>query len=282
MEQLLPIEFAQDMSNIDIGGTPAKVLENDKISHLEKLNMSSEQTLAILDPFDSSRSERSIAISNTGRFQKIKVPLLKNFPIETPSDFIQPGKLTKVYESFSMQKERICSQLYQKYPFLKKKREEILQRYNQFLDRLEIICKDSPNIRDLMDSVLLELLPPKSNCRRLESVLEGNHLVTLEILREREMKTRIFCSGCKKIIPVTMNFQDKNKEICEHLNFLEAVHKGTYIPDGSTLTAILFCSGINPLLNIHSPYLTDTIQVLKKLGRLDRPVLSTDICRRSE
>ena len=71
---------------IDIGGTPASILKNNKFELALANNISKEKLIAIVDPFDLSRAERKISLKN----RKIKIPIkVKNVNIS--SDCITPN-----------------------------------------------------------------------------------------------------------------------------------------------------------------------------------------------
>jgi hypothetical protein len=274
MKEIIDIKQDRDRKNIDVGGTPAKIIEKGKKRLLDNCQIPSKQRIFVLDPFDLSRAERTITLIEKPTPRRIKIPLKSYLPVETSSDYSERPNVEDLITRFEENRTQFIDSLYQQRN-LKTNKKETHERYDQFLSGLDGKRESIKSLRDLMDLIILKLDDLNTNHQRLERILEKHPGLLPSILEYQNVKTRIFCPECQKITSRELRGDEQNP-LCCTTTFDSFLRSGRYIPEGPVLTAILFCAGINPLINKNSPYLGKTIDILKKLGKLDRPMLVYD------
>ncbi len=267
------LEQAQDIYNIDVGGTPANVLEKGKIGFLVDRGIKPEQIVMIADPFDLSRVERSLVISDVGNVRRLKFPVRVPGTEKFSSERVSPPTKEEVLQLFQSNRGKILDALYNKYQIFKQVRKKaIAERYNKLQEAVTESAEQSENMRVFMNSLIKILSPLPVQLRYLESVLSTNQDRIYEVLKVRDIEARVFCIGCGRIIPYTFNSNRLEEKVC--CSTAETIiEKGSFVPEESMLPTLLYLSGITPCVGKDSSYGTRAIEIIKSLGKFDRPFI---------
>jgi hypothetical protein len=271
MEEIVGLDNVKNFCFVDVGGTPAKVLENGKISLLLDAGISSEQLVVVLDPFDLSRAERSFALSNSGAIKRIKfsVPVAINEKIS--AGCAKSPQAEDVFERFSRDRDENLGAIYVKYGVRLGSREAVAKRYDLLAQNMGILADASLNLREFMDGVVSILSPVSIKFKHLESILSANQEQMYKLLRIRDVGARIFCADCGSVYNDILS-KDKleRKACCSDLRTV--IQRGSYIPLNGILPVLLYLSGINPSMSNDSPYKDNVFGILKSLKELNRPL----------
>lgn len=275
MKDYIDLEEVKSTYIVDIGGTPANVLERGKLCFLLNRGIKPKQIISIMDPFDLSRTERSLVFNNYGNVKKLKFSIPENITNEKTSSELVPAPDSKqILSFFTENKGKILDPLYIKYKiFSKEEKNKISQRYDDVKNNISTLSINSQNLREFMNSLIEVLSPVKIIVKKLETILSENQNKIFEALKFKDIESRSFCPTCKKMISCTFN-KDKLKEIFCCSNTVENIIKsGNYIPEEGMLPTLLYLSGITPCISTNSDYGKKALDILKNLQKFDRPIV---------
>lgn len=222
---------------IDIGGTPANILERN-LFRVAKLNgIKQERLIAILDPFDLSRAERKLVLGD------YKTSAIK-FPVEIPNNQTNLNS-----EKVSPPNPEECRRLLQSVDNLiigkiqgiySKKLNviEVRQRYCKFVKDTENLAKISGNLREFMNGIVT-LLSPDLKLVKLEDILSRNSQIVCEILEKTDIPVRAICPSCNCFVQMSL----REKTPCCGISNGEIIQSGKYIPQAGFFAVILYLCG---------------------------------------
>jgi len=271
MVDSIELDEAQNLKGLDVGGTPANVLEKGKLGFLLDSGIKPEQLVIVVDPFDLSRIERSLILGNEGGVKRFKFSAEVPGSEKTSSEYARSPLKDDVMLLFQGNRGKILDSFYRKHQIFKPDAKKIISvRYDSLQAQVTECASKSKNLRDFMNSLIGTLSPVPVKLTYLESVLAENKTTVYDVLKQRDIEARVFCPGCGKITPyVFSQARIEEKVCCSTAN--EIIEKGSFVPEEGMLPTLLYLSGITPCLGKDSSYGAKAIDILKSLGRFDRP-----------
>jgi len=244
----------------DIGGTPARILESNKINNLEK---SEQEFIAILDPFDLSRDQRKLVLGD------YKTPSIK-FPINETnvnlnSELVKPPSSKEIITLMEQAENSVIGKIQNNY---KLNINEIKNRYNQLKINLAKLAEESLNLREFMNGIIT-LLSPKINLIKIEEVLSKNKNLIYEILEKTDIPVRAVCPKCNCFIRMNL----KEKTPCCSISSEEIINSGKYLPQEGFLAVITYFCGYLTYDSGNEKAEQAKI-ILNKIGKTGNPILS--------
>lgn len=276
MADSIDLEEAREVYQIDIGGTPINILEKGKIGFILDRGIRAEQMVVVVDPFDLSRVERSLVLSDVGKVKKFKFPIKMSEEGRTErlsSEYVDAPTREQILQLFQDSRGKILSALYSKHQIFKPDRQkELARRYDKLQRRVAQSAEQSENLRVFMNSLIEILSPTTIELKSLESVLSKNQKRVYDVLRQRDINVRVFCPKCGRITPYAFNINRLKEEVCCTTADM-VVKKGSFVPEEGMLPTLLYLSGITPCVGKESNYGKKAIRILKDLGKFDRPFI---------
>ena len=255
---------------IDVGGTPASVIRNNRIIKMEYNNLDTSTAVAILDPFDISREERKLELGSY-KFKSIKFPIDIRGSIEDiSSEKISAPSPNVCFQLFQNAKDNILGTIKSRYPN-KIDLKTLNERYNLFQKKAMGLAAASKNLREFMNG-LISLLCPNLKLITLEEVLSKNAEIVRNILKKTEVPVRAICPSCGRFNYILLG---NNNSLCKNcqslLNEKELINSGRYIPQQGFLTVITYLSGYLTFSN-NKEKEERTSKIFKILGLDDYPL----------
>jgi hypothetical protein len=256
---------------IDIGGTPANVLGSNKIYIARANGISSEQLIAILDPFDLSRAERKLELGDY-KIKAIKfsvdVPENKN---EFNSEMVNSPNYEEFLRLFESAEGAVIGRIQGTYG----KRiniQKIKEKYSILKERAKELSQNSGNLREFMDG-LIKLLAPGLKIAKLEDILSQNYSIVYEILEKTDIPARAICPSCNCFTEVFLKPRFSYCSNCskELLNE-DIIKSGKYIPQQGFLPVITYFCGYLAYSNSKEK-IEQTESIMKMLGKSGSPVV---------
>lgn len=274
MEDSVDLEQAKEIYDIDIGGTPANVLEKGKLAFLLSRGIKQEQIIFVVDPFDLSRVERALIVSDVGTVKRFKFQVKVPGTERISSEYIEAPDRKQVLQLFQDNKGKIVDALSGKYKFFKKDQKALLsERYELMKSAVLDVADSSKNLREFMNSLIQVLSPVPIKLKKLESVLIENQEKVYDILKQRSIEARVFCPDCGRMVPYTFNNENLRENICCSVTAEDVIKKGSYVPEEGMLPTVLYLCGITPCVGRDSSYGAKALDIVKSLGKLNRPFI---------
>jgi len=256
---------------IDIGGTPANILKNNKLILAKANNILTEEIVAILDPFDLARAERTLELGD------YKTKAIK-FPIEVPN-----GKTDLNSESVNPPSPKECKDLFEyaenavlgKIQNIYGKRiniNKVKEKYELLKQTVEKLAGDSTNLREFMNG-LIKILAPNLKTINLEEVLSRNVSVIYSILEKIDIPVRAICPSCNCFVQMYL----RDKTSCCSYPADEIIKSGRYIPQEGFLSVIIYLCGYQTLSN-NQEKIEQTTRIMGMIGKQGNPIITYKKC----
>jgi hypothetical protein len=273
MADYIDLEEAKGLYLLDIGGTPANLLAKDKIGLFLSRGIRPEQLVAVVDPFDLSRVERSLELSDAGSVKRIKFSVEVGDNEKVSSEKAEPPAAEEILRQFLENKGRIVDAVCNKYGILRgEPKKRIGARYDLLQARVIEISQTAPNLREFMNRLVELLSPFPLRIKKLEGVLAENLPLVREVLKNHEIKARVFCPDCGKMTPYSFNLNKLEEKVCCS-NADAILRAGSYVPEEGMLPALVYMAGINPCIAQGREYGLKAIEFLKSMGEFKRPLV---------
>jgi len=243
----------KDISLIDFGGTPEKIMESNPVEILLK-KADNYQMIAILDPFDLSRAQRRFVLSK-------KCPRIKFSVGNINSEKYSADKFKVCIEEAKQSLELAENYVLNLFPGFKGK--DIARVYSEFRQEAINIAKNSLSLRDFMNSLFKYLLPAEIKTERMEDILSKNKDKIYSLLEKYPINVRAFCPECGKTEWTNIN-KDNLEELVCCIPKRRLIETGSYIPEGKFLRLIVALGGITSLIDSECDYLNEAIDLLDK------------------
>jgi len=257
---------------IDIGGTPAIVLRRSLDALLNANGINKEQVIAILDPFDLSRTERKLELGN------YKINAIK-FPVEVPNgltdlsaDEVAAPKKEECRMLFEKAKDVVLGKIQSNYggriDFSK-----VAERYTFAANTIPILAENSKTLREFMNEVL-RFLAPGLNTLNLEDLLSKNREIVYEILQKTDIPARAICPNCKRFTEIWLR---QEISLCTKCNKPvitdQIIRSGKYIPEKGFFGVITFLCGYKMFSN-STEKMSQAGKIMSDIGRMGSPLFN--------
>jgi len=226
---------------IDIGGTPANILESNKLRIARLNKVDSDQLVAIVDPFDLSRIERKLVLGDY-KIQAIKFPARVS-DTSLNSEYVESPSLDDCRRLLAAAKSKVLGKVQSTYG----KRidlKDVEDRYETFLKDVERVAVGSSNLREFMNG-LINLLTPDLRIIKLEDILTENSDKVRALLEKVDIPVRAICPRCNLFVNMSL----KEKTSCCEISGEEIINSGKYIPQEGFLPVITYLCGYQTYSN---------------------------------
>jgi len=247
------------LKNIDIGGTPAKVLELNKIGNALNKGVKPEQLVYILDPFDLSRAERKLIFGNysiKGLKFNVDVP-----STDLSSEYVDGPDSYEIISLMNRFKPKILGNLVNKYRGIDKNALE--NRYEELKDKITKLSEISANLREFMNRLIILLSPEPIEIMPLEKIFSENKEIVYNLLDKiGDINIRAICPRCKQFNEMSL----KQETPCCGVSSNEIIESGKYIPEQGLFPVLTTLCGYIPELSDGLEYIEPAAKILEKLG----------------
>jgi len=222
---------------IDVGGTPANILEKNNFFKAKACGIKTEEIIAILDPFDLSRAERTLLLGDY-KIGKIK------FSVEVPNNQtnLSSEQVKVLPEECGRLLEAAEASMIGKIQSIYGKRidiEKIKANYSKLIEGVMNLAENSKNLREFMND-LVKFMAPELKTILLEEILRNNLGVVYELLQKTDIPVRAICPYCSCFFDSTL----RTLEFCplcnEKIKSDELIKSGRYIPQSGFLPVIVW------------------------------------------
>jgi hypothetical protein len=274
MKDYIDLEEAGEINNLDIGGTPANLLAKDKVGMFLSRGIRPEQLVAIVDPFDLSRVERTLKLAEYATTKNLKFSVDVPGTEKVSSQVVSPPRREKLVQAIDQSKGKLVEAVCNHYGiFGKNEKRLVAGRYDLFKEKVMQTMDSSANLRDFMEALVPALSPIPLSMKRLEGVLSQEAAVVEEILKKRDIEARTFCGECGKMNHYTFNKDHLDETVCCTTTARDLIQKGSYVPEDSMLPVLAYLAGFTPCIVQGREYGLKAIKILKDLGKFDKPIV---------
>ncbi len=244
---------------IDIGGTPDNVLSQDKASIAYKIGLKPEQLVLILDPMNQARAGRSLSLGNF-TVNKIKFPIDEVDDQDFSAELAPSPDSNYIKQKFADVKSKVIGNIFDKYTWRIKNNIKVVEkRYNEISSKITFLAKESPNMREFMNSIVAYLFSP-IKVIKLEDIFAKNPENTYALIEKFSVPVRAVCPLCNLFIKNTLG----EELACCGVAPEKIIKGGTFIPEEGFFPILTYLNGYRMFLRDNHEYLEKVPELLSK------------------
>jgi hypothetical protein len=252
---------------IDIGGTPANILKDNKLAIAKANGLLLDNLVIILDPFDLARAERKIELG-AYKTRAIKFPIdVPESEVDLDSENVSPPSPEECKELFENVEAAVIGKIQSIYG-RKIRIEKIKERYSKLKENIEVLARDSNNLRNFMNG-LIKLLSFGLKTIKLEDILSQNSEIVYNILEKMDIPSRAVCPSCNNFVRLSL----RGKTPCCNIPADEIIKTGRYIPQNGFLPVITYLCGYCTYSNSQEK-MQQAAEILKNMGKNGNPIIN--------
>jgi len=256
---------------IDIGGTPANILKNNKLILTKSNGIQIEDFVAILDPFDLARNERKLELGDYKiKALKFPVDVLYN-KTELNAECVNSPSVKECKDLFEYAENAVIGKIQNVYGKIININ-KIKEKYELLKQNVEKLAGTSTNLREFMNG-LIKILAPNLKTIKLEDILSRNVSVIYDILEKTDIPIRAICPICNCFVQMCL----KGTTPCCDYPAKEIMKSGRYIPQEGFLPVIIYLCGYQTLSN-NQEKIEQTTRIMGMIGKQGNPIITYKKC----